>query len=64
MKLLHVCFTNEILRNANVIHILLVAKWFHQFFTQSKIYKVINQSHEFYNTLIVFIIANDGQTDT
>jgi len=61
MKLLLVYFNNEIPRNANVIHnfILLVVKWFHQLFA-IKFFKVINQSHEFYNT----IIANDRQTDT
>jgi len=62
MKLLLVCFTNEIPRNANVIHIIsckMVSPTF-----CFKIYKVINQSHEFYNTVIVFIIANDGQTNT
>jgi len=42
---------------------LLVVKWFYQSFAR-KIYKIINQSHEFNNTVIVFIIANDGQTDT
>jgi len=58
MKLLLVCFTNDIPRYANVIHDI-SCKWFDQLFA-IKIFKVINQSHEFYNTVIVFIIANDG----
>ena len=42
MKLLVVCFTNEIHKNVYVILI----SWD----------KLISQSHEFYNTMIVFII--------
>jgi len=61
MKLLLVCIANETPRNANVIHLIscnMVSP------TVAKIYKLISQSHEFYKTVIVFIIANDVKIET
>jgi len=62
MKLLLVCVTNKIPRNTNVIH-LISCNMVSPIFT-SKIYKLISQSHEFYKTVIVFIIANDLKIET
>jgi len=57
MNLLLVCFASEIPRNANVIQVIsceMVSPIFAR-----KIYNTINHSHEYYNTMIVFVNAND-----
>jgi len=62
MKLLLVCIANEITRNANEIHLIscdMVSP-----IVTSKIYKLISQNHEFYKTVIVFIIVNDVKIET